>query len=114
MTLPLTPDMLAAAYEYLRMTPPFKAWNLPDADDIGFHVVVDKKKSADFGVENGVPFIRVSAANNGHSATLMATLSHEMIHLRQHLKGDRETHGPRFKRTAARVCAAHGFDPLTF
>jgi len=39
---------------------------------------------------------------------------HEMIHLRQYLTGDHEHHGPRFRRMAARVCAAHGFDPKTF
>ena len=62
----------------------------------------------------GQAAIRVSDAHNGHAATLLATLAHEMIHLRQHLTGDRELHGPRFRRTAARVCAAHGFDPKIF
>ena len=45
---------------------------------------------------------------------ILAVSSHEMIHLRQHLTGDREHHGPRFKRMAARVCAVHGFDPKIF
>jgi hypothetical protein len=45
---------------------------------------------------------------------LLAVRGHEMIHLRQHLTGDREHHGPRFRRIAARVCAIHGFDPKTF
>jgi hypothetical protein len=37
-----------------------------------------------------------------------------MIRLRQHLTRDRELHGPRFRRIAARICALHGFDPKTF
>jgi hypothetical protein len=40
--------------------------------------------------------------------------AHEMIHLRQYLTGDRELHGPRFRRMAARACAVHGFDPKIF
>ena len=45
---------------------------------------------------------------------MLAVSAHEMIHLRQHLTGDREHHGPRFRRMAARVCAVHGFDPKVF
>lgn len=114
MSLRLTPDMLAAGYDFLRTTEPFRRWRLPDSDVLCFHVVRDAAMSADFGVEQGVPFIRVSDANNGHSVTLLSTLAHEMIHLRQHLTGDREHHGLRFRRMAARVCAAHGFDPKIF
>lgn len=114
MTLLLTPDMLAAGYDFLRATAPFARWHLPESDELGFHVVRRTSLSADFGVEQGVPFIRISEAHNGHSSTLLASLAHEMIHLRQHLTGDRELHGPRFRRMAARVCATHGFDPKTF
>lgn len=114
MTLRLTPDMLAAGYDFLRTTEPFRHWKLPHSDDLGFHVVRHAGLSADFGVKKGVPFIRVSEAGNGHTSTLLASLCHEMIHLRQHLPGDRELHGPRFQRMAARVCALHGFDPKIF
>ena len=86
----------------------------PESDELGFHVVRDTALSADFGVHEDMPYIRVSEANNGHTVTLLATLAHEMIHLRQHLTGDREYHGPRFRRMAARVCAVHGFDPKIF
>lgn len=114
MTLRLTPDMLAAGYDFLRTTAPFSRWRLPESDEVGFHVVRDAALSVDFGVEQGIPFIRVSEVNNGLAITLLATLAHEMIHLRQHLTGDREHHGVRFQRMAARVCAVHGFDPKTF
>ena len=115
MTLRLTPDMpLAAGYDFLRMTEPMCGWNLPHSDELGFHVVRQAGLSADFGVEAGTPFIRVSEASNGHTNTLLSSLAHEMIHLRQYLVGDRELHGPRFRRIAARVCAVHGFDPKIF
>lgn len=114
MTLRLTPDMLAAGYDFLRTTAPFSRWRLPEAEELGFHVVRQASLSADFGVEEGIPFIRVSEANNGHTATLLASLAYEMIHLRQHLTGDRELHGPRFRRMAALICATHGFDPKIF
>jgi hypothetical protein len=61
--------------------------------------------SADFGVEGGVLFILVSELHNGHAATLLSTLAHEMIHLRQHLTGDREHHG-RVSGGWRRGCAA--------
>ena len=114
MTLRLTPDMLAAGYDFLRTTTPFLRWRLPESDELRFHVVRHAVLSADFGVEAGMPFIRISEGCNGHSVTLLASLAHEMIHLRQYLTGDRELHGPRFQRMAAKVCAAHGFDPKIF
>lgn len=114
MTLRLTPDMLATGYDFLRTTEPFRRWRLPESDELGFHVVRDAAMSADFGVRGGMPCIRVSEVNNGHTVTLLATLAHEIVHLRQHLTGDREHHGPRFQRMAARVCAVHGFDPKIF
>ena len=114
MSLRLTPDMLAGAYEFLRVTEPFKNWKLPHGDELGFAVVKDKSMYADFGLENGVPIIRVSEARNGFTSTLLATMAHEMCHLRQQQLGDRSHHSASFKRMAARVCRAHGFDLKTF
>lgn len=114
MTLRLTPDMLAGCYDFLRTTEPFKAWKLPESDDIGFSVVRDPHTYADFKVIDGVPTIRVSENSVGHSYTLITKMAHEAIHLRQHLTGDKEVHGARFKAMAKRVCAAHGFDLKTF
>lgn len=114
MSLRLTPDKLVAAYEFLRATEPFRGWGLPNGDEVGFAVVRDPGMFADFGMENGVPMIRVSEARNGHTVTLLATLAHEMCHLRQEMTGDRSHHGARFRRMAAQVCRAHGFDRKTF
>ena len=114
MSLRLTPDMLAAAYEFLRTTEPFRRWRLPEAYDVGFAVVRDARMFADFGMENGIPVIRVSEVKNGFTVTLLASVAHEMCHLRQEAVGDRSHHGAKFKRMAAQVCRAHGFDLKTF
>jgi len=116
MTLRLTPDLLAAGYDYLRQTEPFKGWRLPEAEGIGFAVIADHKVYADFGTLNDTPIIRVSTAKNGHTLTILATLGHEMVHLYQWLHGlDRGgEHNADFWKRAKRVCQAHGFDPRTF
>jgi len=65
-------------------------------------------------MESGVPIIRVSEARNGHVSTLMATMAHEMCHLRQEQTGDRGHHTAAFRKMAARVCRSHGFDLKAF
>ena len=114
MTLRLTPDLIAAFYDALRLADPFRAWKLPPASECRFKVSRSKKVCADFTVINGVPTYRISTTANGHLATVLASLSHEMLHHRQEQTGDRETHGPRFQRMAARVCRVMGFDVKTF
>ena len=47
MTLPLTPAVLAAAYEYLRATSPFKGWRLPHCDEVEFSVTRHRDRMAD-------------------------------------------------------------------
>jgi hypothetical protein len=114
MTLRLTPEVLAGFYDALRLADPFRAWKLPPARECRFRVVRDKSMFADFGMESDVPVYRISAAKNGHLITVIASLGHEMLHHVQEIRGDREIHGPRFQKMAARVCAALGFDPKTF
>lgn len=110
----MTPAFLAAAYDMMRLTEPFKAWKLPPSAEVRFKVVRDKKMFADFGMEGSVPVYRISTAKNGHLATTLASLCHEMLHHVQELRGDREIHGPRFQKMAGRVCRLHGFDPKSF
>lgn len=115
MTLRLHPDLIAAGYDFLRQSQPFRRWRLPEADEIGFGVVDDPTIFADFCLLNGEPLIRVSGMN-GHTVTLLATIAHEMIHLYQHLnkldKGD--DHNADFWKRAKRICSIHGFDPKIF
>lgn len=114
MTLRLTPELIGAFYDALRHADPFKPWKLPPASECRFKTSRSSKVCADFTVINGVPTYRISTATNGHLETILASLCHEMLHHRQAQTGDREVHGPRFQKMAAKVCAKMGFDPKTF
>lgn len=111
----LTPDILADAYELLRATPPFKRWKLPHADDVEFHVI--KKPGpllADYmwGLYSDgrrTHRIRVTALNKTLTSVL-ASMAHEMVHMRQRFMGtDYTSHGRVFRKLAAQVCRLHGY-----
>lgn len=117
--LPLTPDVLAAAYDYLCTTPPFSGWNLPDSDDIKFRVTKSKDCYAAYHYDGGHT-IDVSSAAVGHTATLMQVLGHELVHLHLRLTGmesrsdNPNVHNAAFRKLAAVVCRTHGWDLKAF
>lgn len=120
MTLPLTSEMLAAAYTYLTSTPPFSCWNLPDAEDIEFKV---SRRGGEFGRYqwNGRRHaISMSTKSIGQTATLLQYLAHEIIHLHLEIIGaeskspNPDVHNEAFRKLAAKVCRIHGFDPKAF
>ena len=79
MTLPLTAEMRAAAYDYLRATAPFNTWNLPESEDVVFRV---SRRTGEFGryqFADGRHTISMSAASIGQTTTLMRYLAHEAI-----------------------------------
>ncbi len=117
MTLPLTPDTLRQAYDLLNTTPPFSRWNLPDADDITFKVVRDKTVAGWHTRVGGKHTIAISASCVGHTARLVETMAHEMIHVHEeNARACREdvAHSAAFMKWAALVCKIHGFDPKGF
>lgn len=115
MTLHLTPEILEGAYELLRMTPPFKRWKLPHADDLEFTVLVTTERCGHFReAQNGIHEIGVSNSRVHTLDELFQVLAHEMAHLRQCQLGHRDTHGKNFKELADRICTAHSFNPKTF
>ncbi len=119
MTLPLTPEVLAAAYDFLRTTPPFSGWNLPEPEDIDFKV---SRRTSEFGRYQLVGdrhIIAMSGAAIGQTATLMHYLAHECIHLHLEItgmesRGGPNTHNAAFRKFATQVCKVHGFDPKAF
>lgn len=118
MSLPLTPHILVAAYEFLRETPPYKSWSLPESDSIQFHVTRHKDREGDYSFSNGsTHIIRLSSKWIGHTDNLLRVMAHEMIHLYQRTS-KRETpntnHNAQFIRLANRVCQLHGWDPRLF
>lgn len=118
MTLPLTPTNLRAAYDFLASTAPFKDWNLPDGEDITFKVLRRRDTDAQIDTNKNKVTIAVSAGRNGHTATVLLSLAHEMIHLHETRCKIRwrgvEHHGRAFRKWAAEVCEVHGFDPKLF
>jgi len=120
MSLPLNPDMLATAYEYLKTTPPFSKWNLPESEDVLFKVVKTRHKQGWYQWNGEKHTITGSAGRVAHSNTLLALMAHEMIHLYleqmgwESAKGSNDTHNAAFVKLAASVCKYHGFDPKAF
>lgn len=120
MTLPITKEVLAAAYDYLASTEPFSRWNLPDSDDVAFSVVRSTKEFAHYKWDGRRHTIAVSARAVGHTATLLTVMAHEILHL--HLEatgmeskgGDENTHNMAFRKLAAQVCKVHGWDLKAF
>lgn len=116
MTLPLTTETLAAAYDYLVTTPPFSRWNLPPSEDITFRVTRHKDRHGHYCRTGDKHEIAVSAHVIGRTQSLMEVLAHELVHLHQahacmETKGQ---HNAAFVKLAARVCAVHGWDPKLF
>ena len=115
MSLPITPESIAALYDALRQFQPFKGWNLPESDEVEFHVTQERSVygTYHFGEAHA---ITVSEAVVGHWSTLTETMAHEMIHLHQSIRGtqSKAEHNHEFKRLAIRVCKAFGFDERCF
>lgn len=118
MALALTAERLAAVYSMLRAYPPFSRWSLPPAESVKFRVMKTDKWHADWDIDKRERHhIRVSGKTHGHISSLIASMAHEMIHVRQRVAGT-ETHGVEhnreFKRLGLQVCRAFGFDPGQF
>lgn len=116
MTLPLTPDILRAAYDYLNECSPFQKWNLPPGEDVIFRVARSPNMLGWYHLEDGKHAITISTACIGATDSLMRVMGHEMIHLHeQNAKAcGRGQHSAAFNRWAAQVCRIHGFDPKLF
>lgn len=117
--LTLTPDLCAAVYDALRLTKPFANWNLPEGEDVKFHIVKTKRWHADHWKEKyrAKHHIRISAAQVSTWHRLLVCIAHEMVHV--HLKhnkcDDRRDHGLAFQKYTVLVCQHHrDFDPKDF
>ena len=117
----LTPEVLAAAYEYLRATPPFKAWKLPHADEVEFSVTKHRDHEGGHTTYCNKPnehIIYVSSYYIKSTPDLMECLGHEMIHMRQDLTKTggkvRAKHNAEFNKLNARFCKLHGLETEVF
>lgn len=120
MTLPLTSESLAAAYDYLRTTPPFCRWNLPDSEDVVFKLSRRRKEAGRYQWDGERHTITASIYGIGYTESLMRFMGHEMIHLYLERMGwesrahSAEVHNAAFRKFAAQVCKHHGFDLKAF
>ena len=117
MTLPLTPEMMACAYEYFCHTPPFNKWNLPASEDVKFVVVRDPNTAGWHKMVDDKHIIGLSRGAIGRTHSLMEVMAHEMIHAHQretNMETKGAAHNAAFLKLAKRVCDVHGFDPKLF
>lgn len=118
MTLPLSPNMVRKAYEFLCETPPIKQWNLPSSDDIRFAIANDPNTIAWHTAKGRGKKRRhvfaISAKCVGHTTTLLMAVAHEMVHLHHDLVGIPVAHGEAFKKHARQICKANGWDAKAF
>lgn len=115
--LRLTPSGLRHIYATLRETMPFRRWSLPRAENVVFGSVTRGNYAGIcYHERGGTPIIRINARRNKTLGDVVATMAHEMCHVRQFECGakDDDAHGPAFKKLAAQVCHHHGFSEWSF
>jgi hypothetical protein len=117
--LPLTPQALKGAYDFLRSTAPFCRWDLSPGEAVEFKILRTPHFEGDHWVKtpNGKHIIRVSSRTIGHTMSLIVVMAHEMLHAVQTIKKTETPgaqHNADFHRRAAQVCNYHGFDLKTF
>lgn len=118
MTLPLTRDLLAACWDFLRECQPIKSWNLPPAEEVEFKVIPDPHTAGYHKMVGDKHIVGISSGAIGRLHSLTETMAHEMVHAHQRtttpVMDTKGTHNKAFTRLAARVCKVLGFDPLLF
>lgn len=115
MAIHITPEMLEATYSLLRLTPPFRGWDLPEADHVEFQVTRQVNLRGEYLYKGG-HIIRISARNHGTLHELTRTMAHEVCHLREKQLGVRMdvSHSRTFEKAADSVCKHHLFDRRAF
>ena len=113
----LSPTIMRAAYDFLRITPPFNRWGLPPGSEVSFKTKASGTARADLAYHykvDGKHEIGISQRKVSHLRPLMETLAHEVCHIRATEQGERSDHGRLFNRAAMQVCRSLGFDPKHF
>lgn len=105
----LTPSKLAAVYDCLRAFPPYRGWRLPESDGVVFGVSLSLDAFGTYERCRGKPRIEISALMVNDWQTLVETMAHEMIHLRQCRAGRAVDHDAEWQRIATRVCREFGW-----
>lgn len=118
--LRITPDILAASYTFLRVTPPFSGMKLPEADDVEFRVTRRHDEFGRYQWTGERHRISLSEKTIGSTFKLFQIMAHEMDHLSleqdglESYAGGMNSHNKHFRARAARICKIHGWDAKAF
>lgn len=115
--LHITPALVEANYELLRLTPPFRGWKLPAPDDVEFRVDGSIECRGWYIFKDGKHILSISHRNQSTLQELTKTVAHEMIHVHeQNANACRPdvAHSWRWKRWARSVCKWHCWDYNAF
>lgn len=114
----VTVKRMRAIYTMLLSFPPFDRWDLPPADEVKFIVLKDLRTH---GTYNSFARHEIGIHPDTHWTllTFIATMAHEMAHMRQEMTGKRpatkdEQHNRAFYSIARQICQRLGFDPERF
>ena len=112
----VTPECCAAMYDCLRMFNPFTAMNLPDSDEVEFHVKHRHDCYAEHIHTGTAHSITVSDALIGSFDGLAQVMAHEMLHAAQLIKGTatQSQHNAEYRRLARTVCKEMCWDIKAF
>ena len=117
MTIPLTPETLAAAWDYLCTIPPMSEWGLLPSEDITFRVIKTPRVYGQMSYNKRGYLIEISSAKCGRHDTILSTLCHEAIHMFMHTScfmDRRNYHDKAFHLLADEAAAIHEFDRKVF
>jgi hypothetical protein len=116
----ITTALLRAVYNWLRLSTPFDALDLPPGSGVEFFTRMPKNEpdttmGAFIGASTRVAKPRIWIAAKCHKTyqEVAMTVAHEMIHMALDARGD-VTHGRRFCAIARVVCDYHGFSYRSF
>lgn len=102
-------------YDLVRSIPPFSKWNLPDSEDIEFHVSGFRNKNGDYSADPHI--IRISCHSTDHIGKALEIMAHEVLHLAQHLRKldtPNTQHNSDFRETWAKIAKVYGWDAKAY
>ncbi len=113
----LTPETLAAAYDYLVSMPPFDEWNLPESGDVKFQVIRSRVVFGQVRWDGKQYHMQISSRMCQRHVMLLTTVAHEITHIHQHSACfmKKNVHDTAFWLLADEVCSHHpDFDRAVF
>lgn len=112
----VTTDLIRQCYLFLKQVHPFSNWELPPPGECEFGLL-SGGHHAEY-IRDGKHFIIVNPDTHIALNDLLMSVAHEMVHLRQELKGrlpeKGDGHNAEFRRLAKQVCASLGWDLQRF